>query len=98
MKLLKIALFSLALAPLPLTAQSLHDSHDLRWAPSGKAPSVNWHYRGKSEAHAAGDCRAAAAPLHLAGKTVIAGRPAKSSGCDTSQAVARQGHPEVGSN
>ncbi|MEG3147737.1 hypothetical protein U1839_24065 [Sphingomonas sp. RT2P30] len=72
MKPLTLALLAFAFAPLPLAAQSLHDTHDMRWAPSGKTPSVTWHYRGADRQRTAENCRAAATPIHLSGKTVMA--------------------------
>lgn len=81
MKLLKFALLSLALAPLPLAAQSLNETHDMRWAPAGKTPSVTYHYRGKNHARTAANCRAAATPVHLAGKTTLHTARAKGEDC-----------------
>jgi len=81
MKLLKFAILSLALAPLPLAAQSLNETHDMRWAPAGKTPSVTYHYRGKDHARTAANCRAAAKPVHLAGKTMMHAAPAKGEEC-----------------
>ena len=81
MKLLKFAILSLALAPLPLAAQSLNETHDMRWAPAGKTPSVTYHYRGKDHARTAANCRAAATPVHLAGKTTMHTAPATSGDC-----------------
>jgi len=88
-KLLTFALLPLTLAPLPLAAQSLHDTHDMRWAPSGKIPSVSWHHRGKGQARAATDCRAAATPVHLAGKTSMHAPAASSRDCGTRLASAQ---------
>lgn len=83
MKPLSLALLAFAIAPLPLAAQSLGDTHDMRWAPSGKTPSVTWHYRGKDHQRIADNCRAAATPLHLSGKTTMAAVPAKGADCAT---------------
>ena len=83
MKLLKFAILSLALAPLPLAAQSLNETHDMRWAPASKTPSVTWHYRGKDPARTAANCRAAAKPVHLSGKTTMHAAPATGGDCGT---------------
>ncbi|MDH7972317.1 hypothetical protein QH494_09000 [Sphingomonas sp. AR_OL41] len=83
MKPLTLALLAFAFAPLPLAAQSLHDTHDMRWAPSGKTPSVTWHYRGNDQQRLASNCRAAATPIHLSGKTSMAAAPAKAADCGT---------------
>ena len=87
MKLLKVALLSLALTPLPLAAQSLHETHDMRWTPAGKTPSVTWHYRGKDPARTAANCHAAAAPVHLSGKTAMHAAPAASGDCSARLAM-----------
>lgn len=71
MKPLPLLVAALVFTPLPLAAQTLHDTHDLRWAPSGKAPAASWHYRGKGHAQTAAGCSSAAAPIHLAGKTTL---------------------------
>lgn len=81
MKPLTLALLAFAIAPLPLAAQSLSDTHDMRWAPSGKTPPVTWHYRGKDHQRTADNCRAAATPIHLSGKTTMAAVPAKAADC-----------------
>jgi hypothetical protein len=83
MKPLTLALLAFAFAPLPLAAQSLHDTHDMRCAPSGKTPSVTWHYRGNDQQRLASNCRAAATPIHLSGKTSMAAAPAKAADCGT---------------
>ena len=95
MKLLKVALLSLAFAPLPLAAQSLHDTHEMRWAPAGKTPSVTWHYRGKDAARTTANCRAATTPVHLAGKTMMHAAPAQGEACGTSLAMERQPDPQI---
>jgi hypothetical protein len=95
MKLLKFAILSLALAPLPLAAQSLHETHDMRWAPAGKTPSVTWHYRGKDPARTAANCRAAATPVHLSGKTVMHAAPATNGDCGARLASEQQRDRQV---
>lgn len=80
MKSLPLLFAALAFAPLPLAAQTLHDTHELRWAPSGKTPAATWHYRGKADARAAADCRTAPAPVHLAGRTPMHATPATNCG------------------
>lgn len=60
---MKFALLPLALIAAPVAAQSLSDTHQMRWAPAGKTtPLVSYH------PHKRG-CTQAAAPLHLSGKT-----------------------------
>lgn len=81
MKPLTLALLAFAVAPLPLAAQSLHDTHEMRWAPSGKTPSVTWHYRGGDQQRLATNCRAAATPIHLSGKTSMVAAPTKAADC-----------------
>lgn len=63
----KFALFALPLAlaavsaTAPATAQSLSDTHEMRWAPAGKTtPLVSYHPL-KRGCHAA--------PMHISGKT-----------------------------
>ncbi|AOH82914.1 hypothetical protein AWL63_01895 [Sphingomonas panacis] len=59
---MKFALLPLALLAAPVAAQSLSDTHQMRWAPAGKTtPLVSYHpnKRGCTQA----------APLHLSGKT-----------------------------
>ncbi|WP_242147673.1 hypothetical protein [Sphingomonas sp. BAUL-RG-20F-R05-02] len=59
----KFALLALplALAAAPAAAQSLSDTHQMRWAPAGKTtPLVSYHPIKRS---------CASAPLHLSGKT-----------------------------
>ncbi|MES2046469.1 MAG: hypothetical protein V4475_21570 [Pseudomonadota bacterium] len=94
MKLLKVVLLSLAFAPLPLAAQSLHDTHEMRWAPAGKTPSVTWHYRGKDPARTA-SCRSGTTPVHLAGKTTMHAASAQGGACGTSLAMERQPDPQI---
>ena len=95
MKLLKLAILSLALAPLPLAAQSLSETHEMRWAPAGKTPSVTWHYRGKDHARTAANCRAAATPLHFSGKTIMHAAPAPSQDCGARLALERQHDQQI---
>ncbi|WP_143023370.1 hypothetical protein [Sphingomonas sp. NFR15] len=60
---MKFALFPLALIAAPAAAQSLSDTHQMRWAPAGKTtPLVSYHPNKRG-------CAPAAAPLHLSGKT-----------------------------
>jgi len=60
---MKFALLPLALLAAPVTAQSLSDTHQMRWAPAGKTtPLVSYHPNKRG-------CTQAAAPLHLSGKT-----------------------------
>jgi hypothetical protein len=61
--LIKFALLALplALAAAPATAQSLSDTHQMRWAPAGKTtPLVSYHPIKRT---------CGSAPLHLSGKT-----------------------------
>jgi hypothetical protein len=94
MKLPHLLIAALALAPLPLAAQSLHDTHEMRWAPAGKTPTATWHYRGKNHRQTADACHAAAAPVHLSGKTVMHTAmhtaPAGRTDCGTRVALKRQ--------
>jgi hypothetical protein len=83
MKLLNMPILALALAPLPLAAQSLNDTHDMRWAPSGKVPSVTYHYRGKNNARTAANCAATTVSSNTA-KNV---NPAKGGDCNTRVAL-----------
>ena len=60
---MKFAVLPLALLAAPVAAQSLSDTHQMRWAPAGKTtPLVSYH----PNKHG---CTQAAAPLHLSGKT-----------------------------
>ena len=60
---MKFALLPLALLAAPVAAQSLSDTHQMRWASPGKTtPLVSYHPHKR-------DCTQAAAPLHLSGKT-----------------------------
>lgn len=61
--LTKFALLALPLAFIatPLAAQSLSDTHAMRWAPAGKTtPLVSYHPLKR---------KCAGAPVHLSGKT-----------------------------
>lgn len=61
--LIKFALLALplALAAVPAAAQSLSDTHQMRWAPAGKTtPLVSYHPIKRT---------CGSAPLHLSGKT-----------------------------
>jgi len=60
---MKFAVLPLALIAAPVAAQSLSDTHQMRWAPAGKTtPLVSYHPNKRG-------CTQAAAPLHLSGKT-----------------------------
>ena len=60
---MKFALLPLALIAAPVAAQSLSDTHQMRWAPAGKTtPLVSYHPNKRG-------CTQQAAPLHLSGKT-----------------------------
>lgn len=60
----KVALISMALLAAPATAQSLSDTHELRWAQAGKIPTATYHPVKQA-------CAQQAAPVHLAGKTPL---------------------------
>ena len=60
---MKFALLPLALLAAPVAAQSLSDTHQMRWAPAGKTTPLVSYHPNKS------GCTQAAAPLHLSGKT-----------------------------
>ncbi len=64
-----VAASVLALAPVA-QAQSLHETHQLVWAPSGKTPVAHWRMREKPV------CQKAQTHHHQAGKTAL---PARSS-------------------
>lgn len=73
----KFALLPLALIAAPAMAESLSDTHQMRWAPAGKTtPLVSYHPNKRG-------CAQQAAPLHLSGKTPhMTAAPA----CDTALA------------
>jgi hypothetical protein len=82
----KLALFAIAAATAatPVAAQSLSDTHEMRWAPAGKTtPLVSYHPVKRT---------CAGAPLHLSGKTPhMIAMPA----CDTAIARAEPAHVVV---
>jgi hypothetical protein len=57
----------LALAAAPLSwlapAQSLHQTHELVWAPSGKTPIAHWRMRSRPACTTGGHHQAGKAPL-----------------------------------
>ncbi|MBP2277151.1 MULTISPECIES: hypothetical protein [Sphingomonas] len=73
MSLLKYAALSFAIVAAPLSAQSLSDTHEMRWAPVGKIPAVTYHAIKRG-------CEQRTAPIHLSGKTQLAPAPA-AEGC-----------------
>ncbi len=48
MKLVALALLPVAFAATPAAAQSLHETHERVWMPSGKAPMLVWRMRDRS--------------------------------------------------
>lgn len=87
MTLLKLATLSLALLAVPATAQSLGDTHEMRWAPSGKLPAMTYHPLKRG-------CEQRAEPIHLAGKTPFHAPKAQAS-CDTNVAAADRPKPDA---
>ena len=73
MSLLKYAALAMTLAAAPAAAQSLSDTHEMRWAPVVKIPAVTYHPIKRG-------CEQRAAPIHLSGKTQLAPAPA-AEGC-----------------
>lgn len=49
MKLISAALLSAAFLAAPATAQSLDETHERVWMPSGKAPMLIWRMRDRAE-------------------------------------------------
>ncbi len=74
MSLLKYAALAMALAAAPAAAQSLSDTHEMRWAPVGKIPAVTYHPIKRG-------CEQRTTPIHLSGKTHLAPPPQASKGC-----------------
>ena len=85
MTMLKLATLSLALLAVPATAQSLGDTHEMRWTPSGKLPAVTYHPLKRG-------CGQRAEPIHLAGKTQFHAPKAQAS-CDTNVAAVDRQKP-----
>ncbi|MDB5715354.1 MAG: hypothetical protein JWO15_2751 [Sphingomonadales bacterium] len=79
MKLLKTATLSIALLAAPAMAQSVSDTHELRWNQAGKIPTATYHPIKRN-------CGPTASPIHLAGKTPLIVH-AKSSNCGTEVAA-----------
>jgi hypothetical protein len=61
MALLKFAILAGGLLAAPLAAQSVSDTHEMRWAPAGKVPSVTFHPLKR--------CGPSTAPHHISGKS-----------------------------
>jgi len=60
----KILLAAVALLPLPAAAQSLHETHERIWHPSGKTPMLSYRMRDQRGCgEAAGHHQAGKAPL-----------------------------------
>lgn len=53
MKLLTAAILSAAFLATPAAAQSLDETHERVWMPSGKAPMLIWRMRDRAEGVAA---------------------------------------------
>ncbi|MBC9032354.1 hypothetical protein IAG41_08120 [Sphingomonas sp. JC676] len=49
MKLLTAAIISTAFLATPAAAQSLDETHERVWMPSGKAPTLIWRMRDRAE-------------------------------------------------
>jgi hypothetical protein len=62
MRCLNVALICGLLGAAPASGESLSDTHLMRWAPSGKVPSVTYHPLKRA-------CGQTAKPVHLSGKT-----------------------------
>lgn len=62
MRSLQAVLLCALLVAAPAGAESLFDTHLMRWAPSGKVPAVTYHPLKRA-------CGQAAKPVHLSGKT-----------------------------
>lgn len=86
MSLLNYAALAMALCAAPAAAQSLSDTHQMRWAPVGKIPAVTYHPVKRG-------CEARTAPIHLSGKTHLA-PAAVAQGCV--QLVASADRPNSG--
>jgi hypothetical protein len=72
MRILTIAALSLGVLASPTMAQSLSDTHEMRWSPAGKNPVVTYHPLKACE-------QQPASGLHLSGKMQYA-VPAEPSG------------------
>ena len=53
MKLVTAAILSAAFIATPAAAQSLEETHERVWMPSGKAPTLIWRMRDRAEGVAA---------------------------------------------
>jgi hypothetical protein len=80
MTILKLAALPLALIAAPVAAQSLSDTHTMRWSQPGKVPTVTYHQIRR------GACTSNAAPIHLSGKTQYAPHARQDCGADLARA------------
>lgn len=60
----RLALLSAAIVAAPVGAQSLSDTHSLRWHPSGKVPAASFHPVKRA-------CSETAGTAHISGKTPV---------------------------
>jgi hypothetical protein len=74
MRFSKAALICGLLVAAPAGAESLSDTHLMRWAPSGKVPSVTYHPLKRA-------CGQTAKPVHLSGKTHFTPSAASTQSC-----------------